>query len=133
MVPAYGLRGSLGFNYLLTEAMSTGFYYQSRKRFTFEDGVLFPGGEVFDIKFDHPANLGLGIAHNGLMDGRLLLATDILYKVHSNANFLREIYSDQWVFQFGAQYVSTLACGFAWVTRTTRTRCATLRQLVLVA
>ena len=38
------------------------------------------------------------------MDGRLLLAMDILYKQHSKADFLKAIYTDQWVYQFGAQY-----------------------------
>ena len=35
---------------------------------------------VSDISFDHPENLGLGVANNSLLDGRLLLAADVLYE-----------------------------------------------------
>jgi hypothetical protein len=41
------------------------------------------------------------------MDGRLLLATDVVFKQYSNADTLRAIYRDQWCFQFGAQYSAT--------------------------
>jgi long-chain fatty acid transport protein len=104
MVPAYAIRGSVGVNYLLTESTSAGVYYQTKKSFTFEDGVLFPTGNLSDINFDHPENLGLGIANSSLLDGRLLLAVDALYKIHSDADFLQAIYKDQWVLQCGAQY-----------------------------
>ncbi len=104
MVPAYATRGSLGTYYDLGYHTSLGAYWQSKKSFVFSDAELFPGGLAADINFDHPTNVGLGIANDGLMDGRLLLAVDVLYKVHSDADFLRALYKDQWVFQFGAQY-----------------------------
>lgn len=107
MTPAYAVRGSFGANYSLLEQTSLGVYYQTKKSFTFEDAAVFPGGAVSDIEFDHPANVGLGIADSSFLEGRLLLAADVLYKIHSDADFLREIYTDQWVFQLGAQYAVT--------------------------
>jgi long-chain fatty acid transport protein len=107
MVPAYALRGSLGVNYWLLDNTSAGFYYQTKKSFTFDDGVLFANGTAVDLDFDHPQNLGLGLADGSLLDQRLLLAVDVLYKIHSDADFLEVIYTDQWVFQVGAQYAAT--------------------------
>ncbi len=118
MVPAYALRGSVGVNYWLTENTSAGFYYQTKKHFTFDDAVLFPNGVLLDVEFEHPENLGLGVANSSLLEGRLLLAADVLYKVHSDADFLRAIYTDQWVLQLGAQYAATsrlrLRLGYAY-------------------
>ena len=63
-----------------------------------------PLGVSRDVAYDHPSNLVFGIARDGLMDGRLLLAADAIYKHHSNADTLRAIYDNQWCFQFGSQY-----------------------------
>jgi long-chain fatty acid transport protein len=118
MVPAYALRGSVGVNYWLAENTSAGLYYQTKKHFTFDDAVLFPNGILLDVEFEHPENLGLGVANSSLLEGRLLLAADVLYKVHSDADFLRAIYTDQWVLQLGAQYAATsrlrLRLGYAY-------------------
>ena len=118
MVPDYALRGTLGANYWVNEATAVGFYWQSKKHFTFDDAAVFANGQTFDIAFDHPENLGLGIANRSLMDGRLLLAMDVLFKRHSDADFLRAIYEDQWVLQFGSQYALSdrirLRAGYAW-------------------
>jgi long-chain fatty acid transport protein len=105
MVPDYALRGTIGANYEIGYGSSFGIYWQSRKSFTFDDAAFAPNGSVFDLSFDHPANLGLGFANHSLMGGRLLLATDVLFKQHSDADFLRAIYDDQWVFQLGTQYL----------------------------
>jgi long-chain fatty acid transport protein len=107
MTPAFGVRGTVGMNYALTDNTSAGIYYQTKKHFHFDNGVQFPGGAVGDVRFDHPENIGLGLANSDLLDGRLLLATDVLYIVNSDADFLRAIYTDQWVFQCGAQYAVT--------------------------
>lgn len=120
MVPAYALRGSVGVNYLVTQTTSAGLYYQTKKSFTFDDAVLFPGGATADVKFAHPENIGLGLANSSLFEGRLLLAADVLYKVHSDAEFLKAIYKDQWVFQLGGQYAlnsrARLRLGYAYNT-----------------
>ena len=38
------------------------------------------------------------------MDGRLLLAVDVLYKQWDNARFFSSLYDNQWIVQCGAQY-----------------------------
>lgn len=118
MVPDYALRGTLGANYAVSDATAVGFYWQTKKHFTFDDAAVFANGQTFDIAFDHPENFGLGIANQSLMDGRLLVAVDVLFKRHSDADFLRAIYDDQWVLQFGSQYALNdrvrLRAGYAW-------------------
>ncbi|MCC7338831.1 MAG: hypothetical protein IT422_27370 [Pirellulaceae bacterium] len=118
MTPAYGLRGSVGLNYFLRDPTSVGFYYQTKKNFRFDDAAVFRNGVARDIEFDHPANLGWGLADSSLLDGRLLLAADVLYKIHSDADFLKAIYKDQWVLQLGTQYSLTprtrLRLGYAY-------------------
>jgi long-chain fatty acid transport protein len=104
MTPAYGLRGTLGATYDVTQNTTVGAYWQTKKHLHFDNAVEFRDGTVFDLAMDHPENVGVGIANNSLMDGRLLLAMDVLYKNYSDADFLGEIYDDQWIYQFGMQY-----------------------------
>jgi long-chain fatty acid transport protein len=104
MTPAYGLRGTLGATYDLSENTTVGAYWQTKKHLHFDNAVEFRDGRVFDLAMDHPENFGIGIANNSLMCGRLLLAMDILYKNYSDADFLGDIYDDQWIYQFGMQY-----------------------------
>ncbi len=103
MTGAYGFRGTVGANYCLDHNSSLGLYWQSKKNFTFEDAVILPGDNPVDIDFDHPSNFGFGLANNSLMCGRLLVAADVLYKMHSDADTLDAIFRDQWCFQFGSQ------------------------------
>ena len=118
MTAAFALRGTIGANYNLGHCTSLGTYWQTKKSFDFEDAVLFGGLPAQDLAFDHPENFGIGIANNSLSDGRLLLATDIVYKHHSDADFLKSIYKNQWVYQFGAQYAASqrlrLRVGYAY-------------------
>ena len=107
----YALRGAVGLGYEVTPCMSIGVYYQTRQSFTFEDAVQLQltsapisFDTVQDINLDLPNNIGLGIAHQGMMDGRLLLAADVVYKQWNNADFFSAIYDDQWIAKFGAQY-----------------------------
>ena len=105
MVPAYALRGTIGANYAVGCNTTVGAYWQTKKAFVFQDAVLFAGGgPAQDLHFDHPENIGLGVANRSLAGGRLLLAMDVLFKRYSDADFLKGIYEDQWVFQFGTQY-----------------------------
>jgi long-chain fatty acid transport protein len=100
----YALRGSLGLNYQVTPATWFGTYWQTQKPFTFDDAALLGGLPAQDIRFVHPDNFGWGIANRSLLDGRLLIAADIIFKVYSNAAFLKEIYDDQLGYQFGTQF-----------------------------
>lgn len=106
MTSAYAVRGTFGLTYCLGGGTTLGAYWQTRKSFDFEDAVSPPVGPnvALDIAFDHPENIGFGIANGTLMNGHLLLAADVLYKRWSDADFFRVIYDDQWVFQLGAQY-----------------------------
>lgn len=104
MTGAYGFRGTVGANYCLAEKTSFGLYWQSKKRFEFEDAALIAGNFPVDVHFDHPANVGFGLANHNLMCGRLLVAADALYIMNGDADFLKAIYNDQWCFQFGGQY-----------------------------
>jgi hypothetical protein len=101
----YATRGSIGLNYEISPGTSFGAYWQSKKSHVFDDVVRFPAGGFQDINLEMPSNFGFGIANSNLMSGRLLLATDVLFKNYSNADFFRSIYDDQWVFQFGGQYI----------------------------
>lgn len=108
MTTAYGVRGSVGANYFINQHTSLGAFWQSKKDLKFQDAFLLPVlGTAQDVAFDHPANVVFGIANSGLMDGRLLLATDIVFKQYSNADTLQAIYQDQWAFQFGSQFAVT--------------------------
>ena len=130
MVPAYGVRGMIGVTYALYPDTTVGAYWQSKKNFTFDDAIVFDKsgpfrpGEAFDLKFDHPENIGIGIADSSLMDGRLLLAMDVLFKQYANCDFLGAIYKNQWVYQCGAQYEVNsrvkVRCGYSYNTNPMR-------------
>ncbi len=116
----YAARGAVGINYDLGAGTTVGAYWQSKKAHTFYDLVRL-GGSFQNVELDLPANTGFGIANSCLMNGRLLLAADVLYKNWSNADFFKAIYDDQWVFQFGAQYIVNprlrLRTGYAYNTQ----------------
>jgi len=118
MTPDYGVRFSVGANYQVTPDTSLGAYWQSKKNFEFKNAALVMGGTPVDVAFDHPMNVGVGLANSSLMDGRLLLAADAVYKLHSEADTLKALYKDQWAVQIGSQFAATdrvhLRCGYAW-------------------
>lgn len=99
----YAGRGSLGLNYELGSGMSIGAYWQTKKAHTYTDLVRI-GNNFQDVEVDLPSNVGIGVANRCLMNGRLLLAADVLFKNYGNADFFKAIYRDQWVFQFGSQF-----------------------------
>jgi long-chain fatty acid transport protein len=98
MTPDYALRGTLGANYLLTDATTVGGYYQTAQSYTFDNAFLLnPGlGQTsIDVNMDLPQNIGFGVANNALMDGRLLLGVDVVYKLWDEADLYRAIYDNQ--------------------------------------
>jgi len=119
---AYGLRGRLGADYDLTDCTSLGLYYQTKQHFTFDDNIRFPipgpAGDVYlDTNIDLPQNIGLGIANDRLLDGRLLIAADVVYKQWTDTDLFGALYHDQWVVQLGAQYSMgrvRFRLGYAW-------------------
>jgi long-chain fatty acid transport protein len=109
---AYALRGLFGTTYDATDHTTLGFYWMTEQSFRFENAVrLSIGGGAFssvqDINMDLPETFGWGIANDRLMDGRLLLASDILYKKWSDTDLFRAMWDDQFVLQTGLQYQLT--------------------------
>jgi long-chain fatty acid transport protein len=105
MVNAYGLRGNVGATYELNDCNTLGFYYQSKMHFTFDDAVRI-GTDFFDVNIDQPDTFGIGLANRKLMDGNLLLAFDVYYKLWQDADLWQDVFVDQWAIAFGAQYTS---------------------------
>ncbi len=106
----YALRGSVGVTHELGADTTLGVYYRTVQSFNFDDAAILqlPGPlgltSINDINLDMPDTIGFGFANEQLLDGRLLLAVDVLYKQWDNADFWRVIWENQWVFQVGAQY-----------------------------
>ncbi len=105
----YALRGVVGADYDLSRSTTVGVYYQTKQAFQFENAVQFdrlPGSPSFDINVDLPENFGLGVANSSLLQGRLLVMADVLYKLYDEAAMFASVYDNQWVFQTGAQYTA---------------------------
>lgn len=120
MTPDYALRGTLGVDYRLTENTTVGGYYQTKQNFTFNNAItldVLNFSPNFDVKMSLPENLGFGIANTSLMDGKLLLAMDILYKMWGDAAMYDAVYDNQVVFQFGTQLTTgryKWRAGYVW-------------------
>jgi long-chain fatty acid transport protein len=108
MTNAYALRGGFGLDYALGEATWLGAYYQSTQAFRFQnEAVLFSERRARDVDMGLPQQVGMGIANEALLDGRLLLAADALYLDWPSAALFKSIYRGQWVMQLGSQYRAT--------------------------
>ena len=120
MTSDYALRGALGSNYDLSDDTTIGAYYQTKESFQFDNAVVFDPGPSqinFNVNMDLPQNVGVGIANESLMDGRLLLAVDTLYKLWDEADLYGAVYDNQWVVQVGSQYTAgryKLRAGYVW-------------------
>ena len=121
----YALRGSVGADYQVTPDTNVGVYWKSKASYTFESLValpnlppLPPGVKYVDVAADRPQCLGLGIANQTLLDGRLLLALDAVFQEYTNTAMFGDLFRDQWALQFGAQYALNqrvrLRMGYAW-------------------
>ena len=102
MVNAYGLRGTFGLDYALNPCNTVGVFYQTRLDFKFPDAVRF-GNTYHDLSVSQPETVGLGWANHSLMDGHLLLAADVYYKLWDNAPLWEDVFVNQWAFAVGAQ------------------------------
>ena len=108
MTNAYALRGGFGLDYALGDATWLGAYYQTTQAFRFEnEAVLFSERRPRDVEMGLPQQVGMGIANESLLDGRLLLAADALYLDWRSAALFNNIYRGQWVMQLGSQYRAT--------------------------
>ncbi len=102
MVNAYGLRGNFGLNYTLNPCNTVGVFYQTRLDFDFPNAVRF-GNTYHDLSVSQPETIGLGWANHSLMDGNLLIAADVYYKLWDSAPLWEDVFVNQWVFAVGTQ------------------------------
>jgi long-chain fatty acid transport protein len=119
MTNAYALRGGFGLDYQLGDATWLGAYYQTNQDFRFQNQVvLVPKTRPIDVDMGLPQQVGVGIANESLLDGRLLLAADALYLDWRSAALFKTLYVEQWVMQLGTQYRVTdrvkLRLGYAY-------------------
>jgi len=120
MTPDYALRGTLGANYRLNQVTTLGVYYQTKQSFQFENAFKFGLGPIEiarDINLDLPQNIGIGIANESLMDGRLLLGVDVVYKLWDETNSFGNYYNNQLAVQMGSQLSVgrwRLRSGYVW-------------------
>ena len=118
MTPDYALRGTVGANYRVDPCTTVGAYYQTEQSFRFDNAILLPNDLVArDINMELPQNFGVGFANESLMDGKLLLAVDVLYKMWDETQLYGAVYDNQWVVQLGSQYSLgrvRLRAGYTW-------------------
>lgn len=120
MTPDYALRASFGANYRLTQATTLGAYFQTKQAFQFQNAFKFGLGPIEiarDIDLDLPQNIGIGVANESLMGGRLLLGVDVLYKLWDETSSFGNYYNNQFVVQAGSQLSAgrwRFRSGYTW-------------------
>lgn len=102
MVHDYALRGTVGLDYSLNPCNTVGFFYQTKMDFQFPNAVRFAGA-YHDLRIDQPETIGLGFANRGLMNGDLLIALDVYYKLWEDAALWQDVLENQWAFAVGTQ------------------------------
>ncbi|MBN1853781.1 MAG: hypothetical protein JW829_13700 [Pirellulales bacterium] len=102
MVHDYALRGTVGVDYDLNECNTIGAFYQTKMDFQFPNAVRF-NDEYRDLRVDQPETMGLGIANRSLMNGDLLIAADVYYKLWEEADLWRDVLVNQWALAVGTQ------------------------------
>lgn len=118
MTPDYALRGAIGANYKAGDYTSLGAYYQTKQQYRFDYAFMIPGTNISqNVSMDLPENIGIGVANNALLDGNLLLAVDVLYKLYDEAALFDNLYDNQLAFQIGSQLTLgriKLRAGYVW-------------------
>lgn len=124
--PAYNLRAALGFTYELRDETTIGGYWHTEQEFRFVDFVRIggPARPFQDFTASLPNKYGLGIADESLMNGKLLLATDLMYFNWSDTEFFGSLWDDQFALQTGVQYTTDrglkLRGGYVYAENTTK-------------
>ncbi len=106
----FGIRGTVGATYDMGPT-TAGVYYRSPLSIEYEHVVQFSANGFHDVTVEQPQEVGFGIANESLMNGKLLLAADVLWKNWSDSDTYDDLYDDQTVFAAGAQYTHG---PFAW-------------------
>lgn len=112
-----GLRGTVGATYDLNDT-TLGAFYQTKQKHKFGNLVVDGTGTFQSPTIEQPANIGVGISNESLLNGDLLLMADVMFKDWSDTRFWGDIYDDQWVFSTGVQLTKNdfhyrLGYGFA--------------------
>jgi long-chain fatty acid transport protein len=125
--PDYNLRASLGANYDLSDATSIGAFWTTEERHTFDNFFrpqFPPNAEFKDVQMELPYIFGVGVANESLMDGRLLVAVDLLHFDWSETEVFGSLWEDQFALQSGLQYTTRrgirLRAGYTWAENATR-------------
>lgn len=105
----YGIRGTFGADYHLTDATDIGFYYQTELRHNWNNFVHLSHSNAVgtdshysDLDVEQPANIAFGISHK--FADNMRGAVDMIFKRWSEAAFWERIYHDQTVFSIGGEY-----------------------------
>jgi long-chain fatty acid transport protein len=99
----FGGRVTLGINYGM-DPLKMGAYYRSGLAIKYDNMIQYSATEFHSPTFEQPAEIGLGISYNGLLQGRLLLAADLVLKDWSSAETYNDLYDDQTMLALGVQY-----------------------------
>ena len=102
MVHDYALRGTFGFDYDWNQCNTIGAFYQTRMDFEFPQAVRI-GSTFHDLSIAQPETIGFGLANTSLLDGNLLIAVDVYYKLWENAALYHDVFVNQWAFAVGSQ------------------------------
>jgi long-chain fatty acid transport protein len=102
MANDFGIRGTLGLDYAWNDCTDLGFYYMTPLDLQFNDSLRI-GSTFHDVRIQQPTTFGLGIANRALMDGRLLVAADVYYKLWSDADLYKDVYENQFAVAIGTQ------------------------------
>jgi long-chain fatty acid transport protein len=102
MVHDYALRGTFGLDYDVNPCNTVGLFYQTRMDFDFPQAVRIVN-TYHDLSIAQPETVGIGLANTGLLDGKLLIAVDVYYKLWENAALYDDVFINQWAFAVGSQ------------------------------
>jgi long-chain fatty acid transport protein len=102
MANDFGIRGTLGLDYAWNDCTDLGFYYMTPLDLQFNDSLRI-GSTFHDVRIQQPTTFGLGIANRALMNGRLLVAADVYYKLWSDADLYQNVYENQFAVAIGTQ------------------------------
>jgi long-chain fatty acid transport protein len=102
MANDFGIRGTLGLNYAWNDCTDLGFYYMTPIDFQFNNALRI-GTTYHDVLIQQPTTFGAGIANRALMNGQLLIAADVYYKLWSDADLYRDVYENQFAVAIGTQ------------------------------